>query len=115
MRALALLVIALAAGCEPYWGASVRLRSPQGPVEGATLAVACPENGGVWPTGWVHHSDVAGEARVGSIGGQWPVGCDIFVAKAGYQTHRVRYRDLCPNGPEHCDRVFAFDLAMVRD
>ena len=113
MRSLVLLVTL--AACEPYWGVSVRLRDPAGPVEGATLAVACKDEGGLWPNGWVHHSDVAGAAHVGSLGGQWPVGCDIFVAKPGYQTHRVRYRDLCPNGPAHCDRVFAFDLMMVRD
>jgi hypothetical protein len=115
MRALGVLVVVLG-GCDPYWGVAMRLRDPaNGPVAGATVAVACKDDGGMYPIGWMRRSDAAGTARVGSLGSQWPVGCDIYVAKPGYQTHWIRYRDLCPNGPDHCDRMFDFDLTIVRD
>jgi len=113
----AALLIALLAACDPAWGVQVHLRDPASgaPVADATVAVACKDDGGLYPVGWMRKSDAAGDGRVFDLGWQWPVGCDLYVAKPGYETQWIRYRDLCPNGPSHCDRVFAFDLMMVRD
>jgi hypothetical protein len=70
-------------------------------IDGATLAVACGEDyrGGAEMAG---RSDHDGLARVGGLGTQFPLGCDVFVAKVGYRTHRIRYREICPNGPNDC-------------
>jgi hypothetical protein len=104
------LLLVLVAGCEPAWGVTVRARYPNAvPVEDATLAVACTEG---------HYGGMAvktrsdGAAQVHAIGGSWPVGCDIYLAKPGFRTHRIRYRDLCPRGPDGCERLFAFDLVL---
>jgi hypothetical protein len=109
----ALLLVVLAA-CEPAWGVDVRVKYPgvvAVPVEDATVAVACTE--GSWASGTMAvRTTPDGNARVGGIGHSFPVGCDVYVAKPGFQTQRIRYRDLCPNGPEGCSRVFAFDLVL---
>lgn len=110
----ALVLLAALAACDPIWSADVKLRDPSNrPVDGATVAVACDADS-VW-RGFAHRTDASGHAMVGSLGDEWPVGCDIFVAKPGYATHRIRYRDLCPTGPDGCERVFAFDLMLVPD
>ena len=113
MKALLLLPLALAA-CDPVWGAKVSLRDPSSRhIDDATLAVACPDN-----TPYQSHFSMAakskrdGTAFVGSIGGQFPVGCDLFIAKPGYRTHHIPYRELCPHGPEGCKRYFEFDLVL---
>jgi hypothetical protein len=110
MRAAALLV--LVAGCDPVWGVDVRVQHPgRRPVEDATVAVACSEALDV--PGWTMiRTTPDGKAHIGGMGSAFPVGCDVFVAKPGFATQRIRYRDLCPNGPEGCDRVFSFDLVL---
>jgi len=107
----AILLVGLAA-CDPIWGASVTVRDPANrPIEDATVAVACAADSYVTPELAVR-SLPDGQAQVGGLGSQFPVGCDVFVAKPGYRTHRIRYRDLCPNGPTDCERGFAFDLVL---
>lgn len=108
----AALLLALTA-CEPYFGASVTLHDPaRRPVDNATLAIACPD-GHVYPAaGMAVRTKHDGTGRVGSIGGQFPVGCDIFIAKPGFRTHQIRYRELCPDGPDGCKRVFELDLVL---
>ena len=107
MRLAILLVVA---SCDPIWNASVRLRDPANrPIEGATVAVACREDNAPREA---HRTDTAGAATVGSMGNQFPPGCDVYIAKPGYQTQRIRYRDLCPQGPDDCERVFDFDLML---
>jgi len=110
MRAAALLLVL--AACEPVWGVDVRVHHPgHVPVEHVTVAVACAE--GQYVSGEVAiRTSPDGKAFVGGIGGAFPVGCDVYVAKPGFQTQRIRYRDLCPNGPEGCERVFQFDLVL---
>jgi hypothetical protein len=104
------LVLVLGA-CDPVWGVSVRVQDPgRMPVEDATVAVACADEYN--RTGLAVRTRPDGRAHVGGIGHTFPVGCDVFVAKPGFATQRIRYRDLCPNGPEGCDRVFAFDLVV---
>jgi hypothetical protein len=107
----AVLLLALAA-CEPAWGVSVRVNHPnRAPIDNATLAVACTE--GHYEMGAMAvRTTPAGRAQVGGMGHMFPVGCDVFVAKPGYHTQRIRYHDLCPNGPDNCDRLFAFDLVL---
>ena len=109
----ALLLLAVAA-CDPVWGAKVSLRDPASrQIEAATLAVACPDG-----TQHASHTSMAakskrdGTAFVGSIGGQFPVGCDLYIAKPGYRTHHISYAELCPNGPEGCNRYFEFELVL---
>jgi hypothetical protein len=111
MRSLALLLVMLA-GCDPVWGVQVRVQHPgRQPVENATVAVACTE--GTFASGSTAVKTTPdGKGWLGGIGHQFPVGCDVYVAKPGYQTHRIRYRDLCPNGPEGCNRYFEFDLVL---
>ena len=113
MRA-AVLLVALTA-CDPIWGAHVQVRDPgDRPVSDASVAVACAEGS---PFANSEHmlvrSTVQGRADVGGLGDRFPVGCDVFVAKPGYRTLRIRYTDICRNGPESCDRVFHFDLVLV--
>ncbi len=109
MKALAMLVFV--AACDPIWGANVQLRDPYNrPIEGATLAVACRGDGGNYIG--AKRSDATGAASVGSLGSEFPPDCDIYVAKPGYRSERIRYRDLCPGGPEGCERVFGFDLVL---
>jgi hypothetical protein len=112
MRRLVLLVAV--AGCDPVWGVHTTLRDPTNrPVDGATVAVACQEDlRGINTAQMAVRSDHDGVAHVGGLGTQFPVGCDVFVAKPGYRTHRIRYRDICPNGPQDCDRVVGFDLVL---
>lgn len=112
MRALLLLAVVGLAACDPIWGAHTTLRDPANhPIENATVAVACDasvrELGGV-----VAHTDASGHAHVGSLGTNWPVGCDLFIAKPGFRTRRIRYEDLCPTGVHGCERVFDFDLVL---
>jgi len=110
MKALVLVMVVTA--CDPIWGASVRLRDPWNrPVEGATLAVACRDDQ-LGFAGRVKRSDATGSAVVDGLGDVFPPGCDVYVAKPGYRTQRIRYRDLCPGGPEGCDRGFDFDLVL---
>ena len=106
-----LLICLAAAGCDPIWSVHATLRDPGSRrIEGATLAVACPD--GAPYAGLAARSKRDGVVQVGSLGTVFPFGCDIFVARPGYRTQRIRYRDLCPDGPEHCDRVFDFDLVL---
>ena len=108
----ALLLLALAA-CDPVWGAKVSLRDPASrQVESATLAVACPDGTQYARTSMAAKSRRDGTAFVGSIGGQFPVGCDLYIAKPGYRTRHIAYRELCPNGPDGCGRYFEFDLVL---
>jgi len=110
MRAAALLV--LVAACDPIWGAQVKLRDPANrPISDATIAVAC-EHPQYEDSGHVARTDAQGSGFVGSLGTQFPVGCDVYIAKPGYESRRIRYRDLCPAGAEHCERYFTFDLVL---
>ena len=111
-RAVGFMCLVAVTGCDPMWGVDVRVQHPgRQPVEDATVAVACAE--GVQHGGsTMIRTRTDGKAWVGGIGGQFPVGCDVYVAKPGFVTQRIRYKDLCPNGPEGCDRVFAFDLVL---
>ena len=87
MRAAALLLVL--AACEPVWGVDVRVHHPgHVPVEHATVAVACAE--GQYVSGEVAiRTSPDGKAFVGGIGGAFPVGCDVYVAKPGFQMHPV--------------------------
>jgi hypothetical protein len=107
------VLLAALAGCDPYFGASVTLHDPaRRPVDNATLAIACADSGPYPAAGMSVRTKHDGTGRVGSIGGMWPIGCDIFIAKPGYRTHQIRYRELCPDGPDGCQRVFDFDLVL---
>lgn len=112
MRA-AVVLLALAA-CDPVWGAQVTLRDPiNRSVEQATLAVACDgETPYATSASMAVRTKRDGTGFVGAIGSQFPVGCDIYIAKPGYKTHHLAYRELCPHGPEGCKRLFAFDLVL---
>lgn len=115
MRGMAASVLALGvlAGCDPVWGVNVRVQHPGGvAVEDATVAVACGE-GHHAPVQMAARTTPDGKTHIGGIGDAFPVGCDIYVAKPGFETQRIRYVDLCPNGPDGCDRMFAFDLVLV--
>jgi hypothetical protein len=106
------LVLMPVAGCDPIWGVDVRVQHPgRQAVEDAVVAVACVD--GTYVSGSTMIRTTAdGKASLGGLGDRFPVGCDVFVAKPGFVTQRIRYRDLCPNGPEGCDRVFSFDLVL---
>ena len=109
------LLVFLAA-CDPAWGVNVHVQHPEhAPVDNVTVALACPE-GSPNASGLVAMRTTAdGHAHLGGLGSQFPVGCDVFVAKPGFATHRIRYQDLCPTGPDGCDRVFSFDLVLEPD
>lgn len=116
MRPLLLLILAVAA-CDPVWGTRVKLRDPaQRPIDGATLAVACGDG-----TQYASYASMAtrskrdGTAQLARIGGRWPVGCDLYIAKPGVRTHHISYAELCPNGPEHCARYFELDVVLEPD
>lgn len=109
----AALAFVVLAACDPVWGARVALRDVANrPVDSATLAVACPDATDLGGGNLAVRTRRDGTATVAQLGGRFPPGCDVFVAKPGYRTHRIPYRALCPDGPEHCDRVFAFDLVL---
>jgi hypothetical protein len=109
----ALLLVALAA-CDPIWGAHVQLRDPADvAVADANVAVACPQGSPFADGHMLVRSTAQGRADVVGMGDRFPVGCDVFVAKPGYRTLRIRYTDICRNGPSSCDRVFHFDLVLV--
>lgn len=111
MRAAVCFLLVLGA-CDPVWGVDMRVQHPgRQPVEDATVAVACSEGVHVSGSSMIR-TNGDGKAWVGGIGGLFPVGCDVYVAKPGYVTQRIRYKDLCPNGPDGCDRVFTFDLVL---
>ncbi|HEU0029293.1 MAG TPA: hypothetical protein VFQ53_01585 [Kofleriaceae bacterium] len=109
MRRAALVV--LLAACEPGYGYQARLRDPADrPIEGATLAIACSAERGFASSAMVKHTDVVGRASSISIGA-WQPDCDLFIAKPGYRTQRLRAIDLCL-GERHCSKVFDLDLVM---
>jgi hypothetical protein len=113
VKAAAIAVLALGLGaCDPIWGVNVGVRNASNQaVENATVAVACAE-GTYYGTEMSARSDAKGQTRIGGLGSRFPVGCDVFVAKPGFRTHRIRYTEICPEGPERCDRVFRFDLVL---
>jgi hypothetical protein len=112
----AIVLLAGLAACDPIWSAHTTLRDPDNrPIDNATVAVACTDgsiyaggNGG----GMSVRSDHVGNAVVGGLGTQFPVGCDLYIAKPGFRTQRIRYTDICPGGPHDCDRVFSWDLVL---
>lgn len=107
-----LAVLALA-GCDPIWGVHVGVRDPRNvPVEGVTVAVACPDGIYNGDHELVASTDTGGRAQVVGMGLRFPVGCDVLVAKPGFRTRQLRYLELCPAGPDHCERVFHFDLVV---
>jgi hypothetical protein len=111
----AILLVGLVglAACDPIWGVHTTLRDPANhPIEDATLAVACDGNVYSGGANMSVRSDRDGVAHVGGLGSQYPVGCDVYVAKPGFQTQRIRYTDICPGGPRNCDRVFRWDLVL---
>lgn len=111
MKAIGLLV--LLGACDPIWGAKVSLRdSGDRPIDDATVAVACAAPDAYARSSMAVRTERDGTGFVGSIGGTFPVGCDVFVAKPGYRTHHIRYHELCPGGPEGCKRLFEFDLVL---
>ena len=114
MNRLLALAVTLGA-CDPIWGVQTTLRDPSNrPIESATVAVACADT--LEQTqGMSVHSDRDGVAHVGGLGSRFPIGCDVYVAKPGFQTQRIRYRDICPGDPGDCDRGFAFDLVLQPD
>ena len=108
----ALVAVVALAGCDPIWGVHAQLRDPASrPIADATLAVACGP-GNAQRDVWVDHSRHDGAADVGSIGAAFPPGCDVYVAKPGYETIRIPYRTLCAGDASHCERVFALDLVL---
>jgi hypothetical protein len=113
MRVAALFV--LLAACDPFWGAKVTLRDPQSSrfISEATVAVACAGDSPYAAyASMASRTKTDGTLTVGSLGSQWPVGCDLYIAKPGYVTKRIAYRELCPNGPKGCERYFEFDLVL---
>ena len=103
------------AGCDPIWGVRATLHDPMDrPISEATIAVACPDGSHSWGT-MVARSAADGTVQVGGLGSIFPPGCDLYVAKPGYRTHHIRYRDLCPGGPDSCERVFSYELVLVPD
>ena len=110
------MVLCVLAGCDPIWSVHAQLRDPSHlPIAGATLAVACRADGSDHGADRTRLSDVRGEAIVAGLDDRFPVGCDVYIAKAGFHTLRVLYRELCPNGPEGCERGFDFALVLVPD
>lgn len=105
-------ILACLCACDPIWGVHAQLRDVSNrPVEDATVAIACPE--GTYDHGTVVvRSDKAGDAQLGGLGAAFPVSCDIFVAKPGFRTQRIRYGDICPAGPNDCNRVYDYDLVL---
>ena len=111
MKRLAILTVLLGA-CDPIWAVQTTVRDPNNrPLEGATVAVACPNGSGPHGTMSVR-SERDGTAHVSNLGSRFPIGCDVFVAKPGFRTQRIRYRDLCPTESGDCERVFAFELVL---
>lgn len=109
MRAAALLVVL--AACDPIWGVNARVRDPSDRLlDDVTVAVAC--EGPTFAQGAVARTLGDGVVRVGGMGSTFPPGCDVYVAKPGYRTQWIRYRDLCPQGPSSCDRYFELDLVL---
>jgi hypothetical protein len=107
-------VLLVLAACDPIYGVTVRVHDPsKQPVENATLAIGCPDSENYAARNASVRTTATGEAHVGGLGSRWPVGCDVFVVKPGFHAHRIRYRDICPKGPDDCNRVFSFDLELT--
>jgi hypothetical protein len=107
-------LLCLVAACDPIWGVSVAVQHPgRMPIEDATVAVACVEGHYSGGHGMAVRTSADGTAHLGGLGSNFPIGCDVFVAKPGYITQRIRYRDLCPAGPSECNRGFSFDLVLA--
>lgn len=114
IRARSCMAIAvLVSACTPVWNVGVGVRDPRNvAVRDVTLAVVCSAED-TWDSGsMTARSDDRGVVSVGGMGSQFPPDCDLYVAKPGYRTHKIRYRELCPKGAEHCERSFAFQLVM---
>jgi hypothetical protein len=113
MKWLALLAVA---ACDPVWHVDTTLRDPMNRrVDSATVAVACDSGHQYYPSGMIARTTRDGTVHIGGLGDRFPTGCDIYIAKPGFRTQRIRYRDLCPEGPDHCERGFDFDLVLEPD
>jgi hypothetical protein len=113
-RAFVWTTVALLLGaCAPFWNIDMGVRDPSDrAVEDVTLAVACTSDDTYDSGQMAARSDHRGNVSVGGIGNRFPPDCDIYVAKPGFRTQKIRYRDLCPKGPNHCERNFRFDLVL---
>lgn len=107
---------ALLGACAPFWSVDVGVRDPADrAVEDVTLAVTC-DSGDTYDSGQMAaRSNDRGIVSVGGIGNRFPPDCDIYIAKPGFKTKKIRYRDLCPQGPTHCDRNFDLELVLEPD
>jgi hypothetical protein len=106
IRDLALVLCLFACGCDPIWTVSVEVRDPADrPIPQATVALACAAGDENAPVTAVTRSDEAGASQLGGIGDRLPPECDLFVAKPGYRTERLPYRELCPGESDDCDRT----------
>lgn len=112
MRAALVCFVVLGA-CDPIWAVNARVRDTRNqPIEDATVAVSCPDGTGYAGADVAVRSDKLGAARLGGLGTMFPPGCDVFIAKPGFRTQRIRYADICPRGANHCDRVVSYDLVL---
>jgi hypothetical protein len=112
MKRLAFAMLVLAA-CDPVWGVQATLHDPADrPIADATIAVACADGSSRYGT-MAARSAADGTVWVGGLGTVFPPGCDVYVAKPGFRTQHIRYRDLCPGGAGHCDRAFSYELVLV--
>jgi hypothetical protein len=102
---------------DPIWSAKVTLRDPNNqPVEKASVGLDCSKSkpyGGLKKAPAI--SDAKGYASIGGTGTQFPVDCDVVVTKAGYQPFTIAYRELCPNGPQGCNRVFERAITLQQE
>lgn len=111
---IAAALVATAAACDPIWSVEVGVRAPTAaPIADVTVAIMCPGNERTGGMAIASATDGSGVARVSGMGFRFPYGCDVYLAKVGYETLVIPNAVLCPHGEDRCDRSVRFDRVLA--
>ncbi len=111
---VAAALIATVAACDPIWSVEVGVRAPtHAPIADVTVAFVCPNDERHAGMAMAAATDGSGVARVSGMGFGFPIGCDVYLAKVGYETLVIPYAALCPQGDGRCDRTVRFDRILA--
>jgi hypothetical protein len=104
-----LAALSFLAGCDPYWGYGVRVKSPTGAaVSGAPVTMECRNAIAVDPS----KTDGEGVAHLGGVGSTHPPACSVKVEKEGFVTQSFSVADTCSGDVRKCPRNYVHDVVL---
>lgn len=106
------LLLALVAGCDPYWELTTHVTDPDGDaIENASLALTHCQGDGAELPGRSSLSDANGDASLADLGTQFPP-CDITVAAPGFASFHSSFDELCDHHLDDCERVQTIEVVL---